>query len=103
MGDVVRLKRAGDVIPQVIGPVVELRTGDELPVPLPAVCPSCGEAVRPVEDEVALYCDNPACPAQLVRRIQYWVSRLHLPLPSVPNPNCQLLRRGLGNSRSKGH
>jgi DNA ligase (NAD+) len=75
VGDVVRLKRAGDVIPQVIGPIVDLRTGDERPIPLPTVCPSCGEMVRPVEDEVALYCDNPACPAQLVRRIQYWVSR----------------------------
>jgi len=75
VGDLVRLKRAGDVIPQVMGPIVDLRTGDERPIPLPTVCPSCGEAVRPVEDEVALYCDNPACPAQLVRRIQYWVSR----------------------------
>jgi DNA ligase (NAD+) len=75
LGDVVRLKRAGDVIPQVVGPIVDLRTGDERPILLPTVCPSCGDAVRPVEDEVALYCDNPACPAQLVRRIQYWVSR----------------------------
>jgi DNA ligase (NAD+) len=75
VGDVVRLKRAGDVIPQVVGPVVDLRTGEERPIPLPTACPSCGETVRPVEDEVALYCDNPACPAQLVRRIQYWVSR----------------------------
>jgi DNA ligase (NAD+) len=75
VGDVVRLKRAGDVIPQVMGPIVDLRTGEERPIPLPTVCPSCGEEVRPVEGEVALYCDNPACPAQLVRRIQYWVSR----------------------------
>jgi len=75
VGDVVRLKRAGDVIPQVMGPIVDLRTGEERAIPLPTVCPSCGEAVRPVEDEVAIYCDNPACPAQLVRRIQYWVSR----------------------------
>jgi DNA ligase (NAD+) len=75
VGDVVRIKRAGDVIPQVVGPIVDLRTGDERPISLPAECPSCGAAVRPVEDEVAVYCDNPACPAQLVRRIQYWVSR----------------------------
>lgn len=75
IGDMVRLKRAGDVIPQVIGPIAGLRTGNERPVPLPTCCPSCGEAVWPIEDEVALYCDNPACPAQLVRRVQYWVSR----------------------------
>jgi DNA ligase (NAD+) len=75
VGDVVRVKRAGDVIPQVVGPIVDLRTGEERPIELPTTCPSCGEAVRPVEDEVAVYCDNPACPAQLVRRIQYWASR----------------------------
>ncbi|MBN1643086.1 MAG: NAD-dependent DNA ligase LigA [Anaerolineae bacterium] len=75
IGDVVRIKRAGDVIPYVIGPVVDLRDGSERPVELPTYCPSCGEPVVKVEGEVAVYCDNPACPAQIVRRIEYWVSR----------------------------
>ena len=75
IGDIVRIKRAGDVIPYVIGPIVDLRTGDERPIELPTHCPSCGEAATRVEGEVAVYCDNPACPAQLVRRIEYWVSR----------------------------
>jgi DNA ligase (NAD+) len=75
LGDVVRVKRAGDVIPYVIGPVVERRDGSETPIPLPTVCPSCGEPVASSGDEVALTCDNPACPAQLVRRVEYWVSR----------------------------
>jgi DNA ligase (NAD+) len=75
IGDMVIVKRAGDVIPYIIGPVTELRTGAEQPVPLPEQCPSCGEpAVRP-PGEVAIYCDNAACPAQLVRRVEYFVSR----------------------------
>jgi DNA ligase (NAD+) len=75
IGDVVRIKRAGDVIPQVVGPVVDFRQGDERPIPVPTACPSCGEPVKPLKGEVALLCDNPACPAQLVRRVSYWVSR----------------------------
>jgi DNA ligase (NAD+) len=75
IGDVVRIKRAGDVIPYVIGPVVDLRGGSERPIELPTHCPSCGEPVVRMEGEVAVYCDNPACPAQLVRRVEYWVSR----------------------------
>jgi DNA ligase (NAD+) len=75
IGDTVRIKRAGDVIPYVIGPIVDLRMGNEQPIPLPMTCPSCGEPVTQAEGEVAIYCDNPACPAQLVRRVEYWVSR----------------------------
>jgi DNA ligase (NAD+) len=75
IGDVVRIKRAGDVIPYVIGPIVDLRDGDEEPISLPEACPSCGQPVTKAEDEVAIYCDNPACPEQLVRRLYYWSSR----------------------------
>jgi DNA ligase (NAD+) len=75
IGDTVRIKRAGDVIPYVIGPIVDLRDGSEREVELPSHCPSCGQAATKVEDEVAVYCMNPMCPAQVVRRIEYWVSR----------------------------
>ena len=75
IGDMVRIKRAGDVIPYVIGPITDLRTGDERPITPPTHCPSCGAPVTKDEDGVALYCDNPACPAQLVRRIEYWASQ----------------------------
>jgi DNA ligase (NAD+) len=75
ISDMVRIKRAGDVIPYVIGPIVGLRDGSEEPIALPTHCPSCGAPVTKKEDEVAVSCDNPACPAQLVRRIEYWVSR----------------------------
>ena len=75
IGDVLRIKRAGDVIPYVIGPILDLRDDSTRPIELPLVCPSCGSPVTKEEEEVAVYCDNPACPAQLVRRIEYWVSR----------------------------
>ncbi len=75
IGDRVMLKRAGDVIPYVIGPVVEARTGSEKPFTPPAVCPSCGEPVENIEGEVAWYCINPSCPAQLVRTLEHFVSR----------------------------
>ena len=73
VGDMVRVKRAGDVIPHVIGPVVDLRTGEEEKITAPARCPSCGEPVRRPEGEVAIYCLNPACPAQRIERITHFV------------------------------
>ncbi|HEY8515134.1 MAG TPA: NAD-dependent DNA ligase LigA [Candidatus Binatia bacterium] len=75
IGDRVVVKRAGDVIPQVLRPVPELRTGEEREFKLPERCPACGEAVSRVEGEVATYCVNSACPAQLVRSVEYFVSR----------------------------
>ena len=74
-GDTVVVKRAGDVIPQVLYPLKELRTGKERPFEFPRTCPACGQpAVRP-EGEAAWYCVNAACPAQLIRRVEHFVSR----------------------------
>jgi DNA ligase (NAD+) len=75
VGDRVLVKRAGEVIPYVIGPVLEARTGKEKKYKLPTVCPSCGQPVERLEDEVAFYCVNAACPAQLVRNVEHFVSR----------------------------
>jgi DNA ligase (NAD+) len=75
VGDRVLVKRAGEVIPYVIGPVVDARTGKEKKYKLPTVCPSCGQPVERFEDEVAFYCVNAACPAQLVRNVEHFVSR----------------------------
>ncbi len=74
-GDQVVIKRAGDVIPQVVKPILDLRPPDSQPYQLPERCPSCGEPVVKPEGEVAVYCVNAACPAQLVRRVEYFVSR----------------------------
>jgi DNA ligase (NAD+) len=69
------IKRAGDVIPYVIGPVVKLRNGQEHKFSTPNVCPVCGQAVERLEGEVAWYCVNAACPEQLVRNLEHFVSR----------------------------
>jgi len=75
VGDVVVVARAGDVIPQVIGPVTSLRTGMETSFAMPAACPSCGAPVTRLEDEAATYCTNSACPAQRARHLEYFASR----------------------------
>ena len=75
IGDTVIVRRAGEVIPYVVGPVVDLRTGEERIFHMPERCPACGEPVVKPEGEVAYYCVNAACPAQLVRRVEYFASR----------------------------
>jgi len=75
IGDRVAVKRAGDVIPYVIGPVVAARTGEERPYNPPTTCPDCGQAVEHLEGEVYWYCVNTACPAQLIRNVEHFVSR----------------------------
>jgi DNA ligase (NAD+) len=75
IGDTVLVKRAGDVIPYVIGPVVDLRDGSERVIEPPTHCPFCGEPVVRPPVEVAIYCDNASCPEQLVRRVEYFVGR----------------------------
>jgi DNA ligase (NAD+) len=75
IGDRVMLKRAGDVIPYMMGPVVDTRNGVERPYQPPATCPACHEPVERFEDEVAWYCVNASCPAQLIRNLEHFVSR----------------------------
>ncbi|MGE5249608.1 MAG: NAD-dependent DNA ligase LigA, partial [Bacteroidota bacterium] len=74
-GDRVLVKRAGEVIPYIIGPVLEARTGKEKRYVPPETCPACGQRVEHFEGEVAWYCVNNACPAQLVRNLEHFVSR----------------------------
>lgn len=75
VGDKVTIKRAGDVIPYVIGPIKELRNGDEVIFTPPKMCPTCKQPVEHIEGEVAWYCVNTACPAQLIRNLEHFASR----------------------------
>jgi len=75
IGDRVLVKRAGEVIPYIIGPVVDVRTGAEQTYVPPNTCPTCAQPVEHFDGEVAWYCVNAACPAQLLRNIEHFVSR----------------------------
>lgn len=75
IGDVVILKKAGDIIPKVVRVVKEQRTGDEQPYEMPDQCPACNNELIHIEDEVALRCINPNCPAQLKEGLIHFVSR----------------------------
>ncbi len=75
IGDHVIVQRAGEVIPQVVRPLPELRTGEERIWRMPKRCPVCGaEVIRP-PGEVAYYCPNSSCPAQLIRSVQWYASK----------------------------
>jgi DNA ligase (NAD+) len=75
IGDAVIVQRAGDVIPQVVSPVTDLRDGTEREFAMPAACPSCSTPVVRVEGEVAVRCPNPDCPAVAVEALKHFVSR----------------------------
>jgi DNA ligase (NAD+) len=69
------LQKAGDVIPEVVGPIVAKRTGGERPFAMPAACPVCGTAVVQDEGAVRHYCPNPDCPARVSQTFQQFVGR----------------------------
>ncbi|MDT0402131.1 MULTISPECIES: NAD-dependent DNA ligase LigA [Streptomyces] len=77
IGDTVVLRKAGEVIPEILGPVADLRDGSERAFVMPAECPECGTALRPMkEGDVDLRCPNArACPAQLRERLFYLAGR----------------------------
>ncbi len=75
IGDKVLVKRAGEVIPKVLRPLVELRTGAEQVWTMPTTCPVCGQPLVRPPGEAATYCVNNACPEQLVRAVEYFVGR----------------------------
>lgn len=96
LGDVVWVKRAGEVIPYIVGPVPDLRDGSEQPITPPTHCPFCQEPVVRIPGEIAIYCDNPACPEQLVRRVEYFVSRGAMDIGTFGSQTASLLfARGL--------
>lgn len=75
VGDTIIVRKAGDVIPEVVGPVVGLRPEEAVPWSLPDTCPSCGGPVWRPEDEVVARCTNVACPAQRWERLGHWAGR----------------------------
>jgi len=75
IGDTVLVERAGDVIPYIVKPLAELRTGKEKKIVFPSHCPVCGNGLVKTPDEAVLRCVNIDCPAQVVERIIHFVSK----------------------------
>ncbi|MEW5748985.1 MAG: NAD-dependent DNA ligase LigA [Candidatus Thermoplasmatota archaeon] len=96
IGDVVVVQRAGDVIPEIVGPVVSRRTGAEKPFAMRTSCPVCGAAVVRPEGEAMARCSNAACPAQALERIKHLVSRGAMDIEGVGEKLCAaFFERGL--------
>jgi DNA ligase (NAD+) len=85
IGDTVVMRKAGDVIPEILGPVASLRDGSEVEFQMPATCPECGTPLAPAaEGDVDLRCSNTrSCPAQLRERIAYIGSRSALDIEAL--------------------
>ncbi len=75
IGDMVIVKRAGDVIPQVIKPIEEARSGEEQTWRMPKQCPACGTELIRLPDEADYYCLSTECPAQFIRLVEHFSSR----------------------------
>lgn len=76
LGDHVVVKKAGDIIPEIVAVLPERRTGEEIPFAMPTHCPECGSELVRLDEEVALRCINPECPALIREGMIHFVSRL---------------------------
>ncbi|MDY0268261.1 NAD-dependent DNA ligase LigA [Trichloromonas sp.] len=91
VGDHVLVERAGDVIPDVVRVLKDKRTGAEHPIPLPEVCPECGEPVTRKPGEVVPRCSNVHCPAQALERLKHFVSRDAMDIEGLGEKQLQQL------------
>jgi len=100
IGDRVILQKAGDVIPEVVRPVVEKRTGDEREFEMPATCPVCATPVVQDEGAVRVYCPNQACPARVSQEFSHFVGRGGMDIEGAGWKVVeQLLQRGMIRQR----
>ena len=96
IGDTIILEKGGDVIPKVVSVVAEERPDDSAEYPFPDKCPSCAGPLVHDPEEVTVRCDNPACPAQLLRRLEHFASRNAMDIEGLgPAVVEQLVEKGL--------
>jgi DNA ligase (NAD+) len=101
IGDTVVLQKAGDVIPEVVRPILEKRPADAREYEVPATCPVCGTGIVRDEGAVRHYCPNPACPARLSQAYQHFVGRGGMDIEGAGwAVLSQLLERGMIHSRA---
>lgn len=91
IGDLVLVKRAGEVIPQVVAPITDERTGEEVPFTPPDSCPVCGTPVERPTDEVMVYCPNGSCPARTYWGIVHYASRAAMDMRGLGERTIQQL------------
>ncbi len=91
IGDTVIVQRAGEVIPEVVGPVVSRRTGAQPEFHLPDNCPECGTPIVRPEGEAMARCPNRACPAQLFELVKHFVSRSAMDIEGMGESLCKML------------
>ena len=91
VGDWVTVERAGDVIPQVVGPILDRRTGDEVEFSMPQSCPECGTGVVKPEGEAMHRCPNASCPAQFFELLKHFVSRGAMDMDGLGEQWCRIL------------
>jgi DNA ligase (NAD+) len=91
IGDWVLIQRAGEVIPQVVKPVLERRTGEEQVYHLPENCPRCGTPIKRTPDQAMAYCPNPQCPARDLRGYIHFVSKGAMDIESIGEKMCEVL------------
>ncbi|HEX7734292.1 MAG TPA: NAD-dependent DNA ligase LigA [Ktedonobacteraceae bacterium] len=91
VGDWVLVQRAGEVIPQVVKPVIERRTGEEQVYHIPTTCPVCGTAIQREEDVAMAYCPNVACPARILESLKHFVSKGAMDIDSIGDQMCKTL------------
>jgi len=89
IGDTVLVERAGDVIPYIVKPLTELRTGEEEAIKFPTHCPACSSELEKQQDEAAWRCININCPVQVVERMIHFASKDAMDIRSLGNANVQ--------------
>lgn len=96
VGDWVQVKRAGEVIPQIIAPIPDKRTGSEKPWRMPKKCPVCNTPLTREEDEAAIYCPNVACPGRQLEGLVHFTSRGAMDIRGLSYARIeQLVQEGL--------
>ena len=99
IGDTVRIRKAGEIIPEILEVVKEKRPADAVPYLLPESCPVCGSPVERDEDGAAIRCTGAECPAQLVRTISHFVSRDAMDIDGLGSAIVeQLIQQGMVHS-----